>query len=245
MRLSVGMRTAQRQKRNYLGVTLRGFAQSGGDVSALHLALSDGERAWMLGELADLPCPRLTVSPQRLKANANGLAVLEACLRDDAEMIVLLEDDLAFCQDFVGSLSRWLDGCTRRDRHVYRCFGFTTPPKAKVNAYDWPLAGLRASQTIILWADEARDFLAWGRQHLTDWVGLAPWGRQHVALTDPHIGFDKFVATWALLTWPKVPSVISHPYFVKHIGDESSLHRFGARNDRPFAGTSWRFQEAR
>lgn len=242
MTLSLAMRTTNRRpKPNYLRKTLTDLQRST-DLTTLHLCASHPDVAWLEPELADLPRPKLDVPAVKRNANANGLACVERALEDGAEMIVLLEDDLAFCADFVGSLSRWLDRHARRDRHVYRCFGFTTPPASKPAAYDSSLDGLRASQTVILWADEAADFLTWGRAHLKTWCPLAPWGRKHPHNTDPGIAFDKFVATWALLKWPKVPGVMSHPYFVKHIGDQSTLHRYGARNDRPFAGADWRYE---
>lgn len=244
MRLALAMRTTDRRpKPNYLRKTLTDLQRAGGDLSTLHLCVSKPDASWLEKELAGLPTPRLDVPTVKRNANENGLACVENALTDDAEMVVLLEDDLAFCADFLGSLSRWLDRHARPNRHVYRCFGFTTPPKGKQPAaYDWPLAGLRASQTIILWQDEARQFLAWGRAHLKTWCPLAPWGRKQPYNTDPGIAFDKFVATWALIHWPATPCVMSHPYFVKHIGDQSTLHRIGARNDRPFAGADWRYE---
>lgn len=246
MRLAFGMRTADRSpKRNYLRQTLEHFQRAGGDLERLHLSVTAPSDLWIMNtSLQGLPPVRMYLPTRRLGANENGLAAIEYCLKDDPEMVVILEDDLNFCADFTGSLSRWLDRHATRERHVYRCFGFTQVPRSKPAAYDWPLAGLRASQTIILWADEAQDFLAWGRAHLKTWVPLSPWGRGHVKVTDPTIAFDKFVATWALLRWPGVPSVISHPYFVNHIGEESSLHRFGLLNRIGFAGPNWAYREA-
>jgi hypothetical protein len=242
MRLAVTMRTANRApKRNYLRSTLLGLQRSGADLTTLHLCLTDPRAAWLDAELAHLPRPVVHVPEKRIGANENGLSCVAAGLTTDAEMILILEDDLAVCADFLGSLSRWLDRHARPDRHVYRCFGFTTPPKARPAAYDWPLEGLRGSQAIVLWRDEAQDFLAWGSAHLLTWVPLAPWGRKFPHVTDPTVAFDKFVATWALRTWPGVPGVMSHPYFLKHIGDQSSLHAFGVRNDAPFAGETWAY----
>lgn len=242
MKLAVAMRTTNRApKPNYLRKTLVDLQRSGADLTALHLCVSLPDAAWLAKELDALPTPQIDVPTVRRRANENGLACVDAALRDEAQMVVLLEDDLAFCADFLGGLSRWLDRHARADRHVYRCFGFTTPPATRPEAYDWPLDGLRGSQAIVLWQDEARDFLAWGKAHLETWVPLAPWGRQFPKLTDPHVAFDKFVATWALLNWPQVPGVMSFPYFVKHIGDASSLHSYGLRNDKPFAGDHWRY----
>lgn len=241
MKLAVAMRTTDRSpKPNYLRKTLVDYERAGGDIASLHLCLSWPHLDWLNTELHGLPRPVIHQPSRRRSANENGLACVEAAVADNADMVLLLEDDLAFCADFLGSLSRWLDRHARPDRHVYRCFGFTNPKK-KADAYDWPLDGLRGSQAIVLWQDDANDFLAWGQAHAKTWVPLAPWGRKFPHVTDPGVAFDKFVATWALLKWPKVPGVMSCPYFVKHIGDASTLHSYGARNDRPFAGSEWSY----
>lgn len=244
MNLVFAMRTADRApKQNYLRQTLLNFQRAGGDLASLRLCSTAPETAWLTRELIGLKTVILNVPIRRRGANENGLAAIEWSL-NQSDMIAVLEDDLAFCADFPGSLSRWLDHAVRPDRHVYRCFGFTRPPTGKPAAYDWPLASARASQAIILTNGDARAFVTWGRAHLHDWVGLAPWGRQHVAITDPTIGFDKFVATWALLTWPGVPGVMSHPCLVDHIGVESSLHKYGLTDHRFFGGSDWAYQEA-
>lgn len=245
MRLAVSMRTANRApKPNYVGQTLSALQWTGADLTQVHVCASASEGEWLRREVRNLPIPVLHLSETKLPANLNGLAAVEAAIAVGAEMVLLLEDDLAFCADFLGSVSRWLDRAVRPDRYVYRCFGFTHPPEGQPAAYDWPLVSCRASQAIMLRTEDAADFVAWGRAHALDWCALAPWGRGHVALTDPTIGFDKFVATWALLRWPGVPGVMSYPYFVDHIGEHSSLHRYGLTNHRPFAGKDWAYQEA-
>jgi hypothetical protein len=240
--VSVAMRTADRSpKRNYLRKTLDSYARSGGDVSRLHVCATAPDVDWMTVERGDHR-PIVHVPIVKRGANENGLAGIEAALQDDAEMVCLLEDDITFCADFPGSLSRWLDRAVRPGRHVYRVFGFTTPPFRKPDFYDCKLESLRASQTLILGRKDAESFVAWGRLHQADLPPLAPWGRRNAYALDPTIAFDKFVATWALLTWPNVPGVISRPYFVRHIGDESTLHKYGLRNDPGFAGDRWSYR---
>jgi len=240
------MRTANRApKPNYLRATLTGLAAQGFDLTRLHLAVTAPKLDWLERALEGLSTPRLIVPAKRIGANENGLEAMAAACADGQPWIAVLEDDLVFCADFAGSCARWLQRHQRPDRHVYRCFGFTTPPRGSaVDAYDWPLASLRGSQVFLLRTDDALDCIAWGRAHLRDWVRLAPWGRKYVALTDPTIGFDKLIATWALLRWPNVPGVMTHPYFVQHVGDQSSLHSKGIRNDKPFAGRQWRYDPA-
>lgn len=239
-RLALTIRTADRApKRNYLGGTLRRLAAQGVDLTTVQVAFTSPDTRWASELLATYPVAP-TVPARRLNPNANGLAQVRAGLALDPEWVVLMEDDLEFCADFVGSLQRWLRDHDRADRHVFRCFGFTTPPAGKPAAYDWPLEKLRGSQVIILRAADAKDFLDWGTSHLSTWVTETPWrGRG----ADPGIAFDKFVAAWATTRWPGVPGVISYPYFVKHIGDQSSIHARGVRNDAPFAGEAWRYPD--
>jgi hypothetical protein len=87
-------------------------------------------------------------------------------------------------------------------------------------------------------AEDARDFLAWGTAHLDTWRAEAPWG---ASAADPRIAFDKLLAVWALTRWPNEPCLMSHPYFVKHIGLESSIHGRGQRNDALFGGYQYRY----
>ena len=50
------------------------------------------------------------------------------------------------------------------------------------------------------------------------------------------------MAAWALHRWPGVPGVLSHPFFVKHVGLVSSIHPAAAHMDQLFAGERWAFQ---
>lgn len=240
MSLVLTMRTANRApKRNYVDGTLGRLHQQGVDLTALHLCATAPDVRWLEPLLASLPRPMLHVPDRVLGANDNGLAQVSAGLETDADWILLLEDDLSFCADFVGSVERWLARYARADRNLYRFFGFTQAPSKTTEAYDCPLKSLRASQAVALRRTDAEDFLAWGRANLRTWR-KSPQGGGSTA--DPLIAFDKFLACWSLTRWPGRPGVISQPYFVKHIGDQSSLHRFGARNDRFYAGDRWSYR---
>jgi len=242
--VALTVRTADRRPQpNYLASTLRHLHRQGVDLGQVHVCCTAPTTHWLQAELAGLPAVAQHVPAQVLTPNDNGLAQVRAGLTTDAEWIVLLEDDLTFCKDFVGSLRRWLRDADRPDRHVFRVFGFTQAKHPHRAFYDWPLEQLRGSQAICLRREDAVAFLAWGTQHAKDWCRVTPWRNSSA---DPTIAFDKFVAAWATETWPRTPGVISHPYFVKHIGDKSSIHARGVRNDAPFAGEQWsyRAQEA-
>lgn len=238
--LALTMRTANRAPTtNYVGATLHRLHAQGVDLEQVHLCVTAPGAGWLEKELHGLPRPALYVPERRLSPNQNGLAQVRAGLQTGADWIGLLEDDLAFCADFLGSVRRWLRDADRADRHVFRCFGFTKPPNATVTMYDWPLEMLRGSQAVFLRRADADDFLAWGEANLQSWCRTTPWRN---STADPQIAFDKFIAAWATSRWPKVPSVISQPYLVNHVGNHSSIHRKGVRNDAPFAGESWAYR---
>jgi hypothetical protein len=248
MVLSLAVRTVDRTpKRNYVGGTLDDLAAQGVDLARVHLCVTAPDTTWLDAQLAGLDVrPRLSIPPTRRTANENGLAQVAAALTDAPNYVVLLEDDLRFIADFAGSVARWMAQHERPDRHVYRLFGWTRPPfqpypqrrLAPVTAYDWPLGKLRGSQAVVLRADDARDFLSWGTEHLETWRREAPWG---ASTADPSIAFDKLLACWALTRWPGQPCLMSHPYFVKHVGIESSIHGRGQRNDALFGGPAYRY----
>lgn len=241
-RLALTIRTADRTPApNYVGATVRELVAQGVDPAGLHVCVTAPEIGWLMRELAGAPVT-LHVPARRLSPNENGLALIRVLEASRYDWVVLLEDDLGFCADFVGSVQRWLVDHARVDRHVYQFFGFAGPPSKTVAAYDVPLRKLRASQAIALRMEEALDFLAWGDARLPTWSYRAPrWS----PLGDVPVAWDKFIAEWSLTRWPGTPGLMSHPHFVRHVGMGGSLHGRTVANDRLFAGRAWRYQGAR
>lgn len=233
-RVAIAMRTADRSpKPNYVGGTIRRLLAQGIDPASIHLCATRPDVRWLERELQGAAVT-LHVPERPLSPNENGLAQIRVLDPTSAEWVLLLEDDLGFCADFLGSVQRWLVKATRPDRHVYRLFGFgLRPPKNRsVVAYDWKLQGLCGSQAVLLRMDDAHDFLAWADANLETWGGFRG---------NAKIAFDKLIASWALHRWPTEPGVVSYPLFVQHIGDVSSLHPRAIRMDNLFAGAGWRF----
>jgi SAM-dependent methyltransferase len=233
-RVAIAMRTADRSpKPNYVGGTLRRLLAQGLDPASVHLCATHPDVRWLDAELqgrtVTLHRPERPLSP-----NENGLAQIRVLNPSSADWVLLLEDDLGFCADFLGSVQRWIVKAARPDRHVYRLFGFGLRPPTKRAGpfYDWKLQGLCGSQAVILRMADAQDFLAWADVNLVTWGGFRG---------NAKIAFDKLLASWALARWPGQPGVVSHPLFVQHVGDVSSLHPRAVRNDRLFAGSAWRF----
>ena len=234
-RIAITMRTANRApKPNYVGGTVRRLVEQGIDPAAIHLCVTAPGTAWLDAEIGDLAVtrhvPAATVSP-----NQNGLEQIRVLDPLAYDWVLLLEDDLAFCADFLGSVQRWLRVATRPDRHVYRLFTFRVraPGSKRTVAYDWPLKNMCGTQAVLLRMEDAQAFLVWADANLETWGGFRG---------NPRIAFDKLMAAWALHRWPDRPGVLSHPFFVQHIGDISSLHPRAIRMDHLFAGAGWRFQ---
>lgn len=243
MTLALTMCTADRRpKSNYLAGTLERLFAQGIEPSRLHLCSTSPDVAWLQPVIEKWPVT-LHVPEQTLTRTANGLASLRAVSDVECDWVLLLEDDLSFCADFPGSVERWLEAHARLDRNVYQFFGFHAVPKGKQAAFDVSLVKLRAAEAVALRKTDAMALLAWGEAHLTTWRRLEPWGATNAP---PGEGWDKLIATWALLKWPKRPGLASHPHFVRHIGRESSLHSYGPGNDGEFGGTTWSYprQEA-
>jgi hypothetical protein len=244
-RVVLTMRTTDRRtgrtpsKDNYLKRTIAQMVDQG-IASGLHLAVSKiADNDWVARELGpSLSGIDLIPATRDRSANETALDALAAVDLDRCDWVVMLEDDLAFCKAFVPSVQRWLQRHTRPDRNVYRFFGFHAPARRRVEAFEHPLDKLRASQAIALRSEDARDFLEWARAHLATWRGVGP--ARHA---DPGVAFDKLVAAWSLARWPKRPGVLSWPFFVDHVGTESSLHRIGATNHEGFAGRTWSYAE--
>jgi hypothetical protein len=246
--VALAMRTCDRSPRpHYVTQTLTALLQQA-HPETLHLQASTAEVAWLDRALEGLPRDRLAVYPALgapLSPNDTGLVAMEQALRASpaAAWVLLLEDDLAFCADFVASVRRWIHRHGRADRNVYRFFGFNWPGRVQqrtVEAYDHPLTNLRASQAILWRRADALAFVTWARAHALTWRGNR-WPRHGEA--DPRIAFDKLVAEWAEQTWPRRPGVLSWPFFVDHIGELSSLHKRGVVDHRFFAGATWRYRD--
>ena len=234
LRLAVTMRTADRSPHpNYVGGTVARLLQQGVGPGGLTICATDPAVAWLAAELGGAGVP--VHCPRALSPNENGLEQIRVVDPASADWILLLEDDLAFCGDFLGSVRRWIADAARPDRHLYRLFGFRVrPPRTRgVSAYDDPsVRSLCGTQAVVLRMADAVAFLAWADANLETWGGF----RGNV-----RIAFDKLLGSWMKATYPGEPAVMAHPMLVQHIGDVSSLHPRAIRADEYFAGRAWAY----
>ena len=235
MRLLFTIRTADRApKRNYLGATVKGLQQQGMSGADIHVFPTDPEIGWMLSEV---PYGSVTIHPTKtsLRANANGIRPIALLDTIDADWIILSEDDLEWCADPIGSMSRWLETYQQPDVVMYRFFAFDRLTQVSAHATTAPLCEQRGSQAVALRAEDARRFAAWAQAHPLDWRPKgAPFQNR------PHDGFDKLLGYWALQDRPEMRTgLVSRPFFVKHTGVQSSIHSRGVRRDEQFGANAW------
>lgn len=232
MKLLLTIRTANRApKQNYLRATVASLLTQGVDPDLLHIFPTDPNTGWPDVGSVHVPDHRCT-------PNENGVRQVDALNDVDADWIVLSEDDLEWCADPLGSMARWLEDYATSERLIYRFFTFGQTKPVSAHAVLSPLREMRGSQVVALRADDARRFAEWARQHPLDWRPKdAPFQDR------PHDGFDKLLGYWALQDRPHMTTgLVSRPFFVRHIGVESSLHSHGVRMDQHFAGVDWRYQ---
>lgn len=234
MTLLFTMRTADRSpKPNYLGATIRSLISGGVAGEDIHVFATSPDSEWLMYEPHDTV---LLYTPSRTRtANQNGIAPIALLDRVDADWIILSEDDLEWCADPIGSMTRWLETYATPDVVMYRFFAFDRLTPVGKHAASAPLREMKGSQAVALRASDARRFAAWAKAHPLDWRPKgAPF--QH----RPHDGFDKLLGYWALQDRPSMTTgLVSRPFFVRHVGVQSSLHTRGVRMDAQFGEAAW------
>lgn len=236
--VTLTIRTANRAPtRNYLGRTVTGLLRAGVQPADIHLVVTDADARWLDTEIGSLPvCRHVPTVPRN--PNENGRAQVDVLEECPADWLLMLEDDVEVCADFLGSVTRWLSDHAVPAVHVYRFCAFGPVLARRAGAWEYALREQRGSQAIALRADEARLFARWSAEHHTNWrPAMAPFQNQRTN------GFDKLVGYWALSQWPRSDrSYVSAPQMVRHVGMASSLHRHRPSIENPgFAGTAWRY----
>lgn len=236
-KLLLTIRTADRTpKRNYLGRTVLSLLSQRVATGDIHLCPTDPDIAWM--PYSEPHGVWVHAPHRRVTANENGIAQVALLDHFKADWIVMSEDDLEWCDDPIGSMARWLDDHARPDVSVYRFFTFDRLTLCGTHVASVPLHEQKGSQVVAMRAADARRFAEWAHAHQANWrPKSAPFqGRTHD-------GFDKLIGYWALQDRPSTTvGLVSWPFFVRHIGVESSLHAFGKRIDASFAGESWSYK---
>lgn len=231
--LTVGMRTVDRTRlggtENYLAATLAAFSPA--DRATIILGYGAADWRYLLNLLAGgnyrlAPVPEATPS-----ANTLALYTLQGALAADpsADYLLFLEDDLAPCADFFGSVRRWLADHPRTQTDPL-CTFYTPYVETATHAPAWeyPLLKYYASCAVAI-----------HRSHWPHLLDCLPW------LIDWTTGqhFDLLLKVWAQIRCPAVTTVLgAAPDFVDHVGHQSSLGCQEVRRSFSWRGADWTYR---
>lgn len=224
--LQIVIRAVDRRPIHYLSTTIAGLHYQGIEADRIHVFPTAPGTAW-IDKLTRGRC--VVHEPARIyRATENmGIALSGA---PPCEWVIHLEDDVKVCQDFVGSISRWIDA------HVdasTRLVSFFTPSirrqmiaahaSGSISAIPFPLDRWCSSVCAAIRSDDARRCGPWILEHAATWrtgPGFAAWAT--------HRGADKMIAAWQAEAYPEIPTALaSVPCLVEHVGRQSSLSRLG------------------
>lgn len=214
--IAIAIKTHPRAGVNYLHATLANLARAcGGDLPG-PLAISDG---------SGLTLHQNAAHAIRLGVDANRPWVL------------VLEDDLDFCADFLGSVARWL-GEHEDPRYPMYVFGANYEQIERrwargATSWEYPCSAFYGAQALCWRREEA--------QHLIGWLGDDP----HYNGVRDH-GHDLLLQRWGKERWEARGSgerppffLASCPSFVDHVGEQSGIgnrfFRFGSWQGREWS----------
>lgn len=242
MRLLIGMTTADRAPGpNYVGPTLAALHRSSAlSPDQVHVFASAPDVTWLRRELAeqssllDMAVCSLHVPDRPLTRNENGIALMTGL--PECDWVLHLEDDVAFCHDFVGSVERWLTAHARDDRRGYFFYCGWGRLVDQGEVFDYPIAKSNWIQAVALRYADAVDFGQWAHQQLPTW--RRGWSdRWRLS------GFDELLKIWAKTRYPTIDHwLATYPCFVQHMGRESLVHKGRPHRSTPaFAGEDWTY----
>lgn len=234
MEYGVMVRTFDRGRVNYLPDTLESFQRSTATHEPipyeLHLFDSGSpDPSWLDGMPGAHHFPEHKLTP-----NENAVALMRGTGQLDVDWVLFLEDDIEFCDDFLGSVDRWLSEHASPDRHLYT---FYTPYKEVSRAfergdtyYQYPIKNFYGTQCLAMRPEDALSAADGLTEIMKTWHSSK--------------GYDLLLKEWAKQTWPKVDYFLaSVPSFVQHVGVESSLsgnERF--HHNDSFQGAAWSYK---
>jgi hypothetical protein len=192
----------------------------------------------------------------------NGARAIRTAASRDAEWVLKLEDDLDFCDDFLGSVGRWLAKYSHAKVSMFSLAAtfssltrsrFTFGEKLLQDGPSFPYVRACMARGQEILAHPARGYwgaqaLLWRRadaQHLADWLGEDP------ALFDGkeyhrNRGHDLILQEWMHSRGDRTVAVAC-PSLVQHVGHKSNLNQPEIGHVQPFfefpwPGREWRFK---
>ena len=239
------MPTVDRSPRtNYLSTTIANLARSGAfssdrlaGVWLIDSGGSDGwpERAFLGVDSSDWRAVTVVAHPTVRRGPAeNASAALRYGAESGAPWVLYLEDDLDVCDDFVGSVGRWLDDHARPEATIYKLAAdhmvMERPSIIRCGSWECAAADTWSTVAMVLRADVATD--------VADWLAANPI----YAHKDGRLGvaYDFELQRWAAARGI-AKFICSAPSFVQHLGDESAIRPNDRRLVRfpSWPGRSW------
>jgi len=227
-RVSIVIQTRDRTpagKRNYLGETLRNLTRSGlcHAQTPFTLDIVDGgspnpeqfyqeevlpfsSGLWPIFHPGE-PCTA------QANAAASWQVAAEQAYGTDAAWVMVLEDDLDVCADFLDETVQWLAQHAREDRRLYPLgcpyAGVARAAAAGHSSWEYPVSAYWASQATVARPEDAASLA----RYVAGYQGTIPTCSQ-----------DWIIRDWAQQTYPQIAHVLSPaPGLVQHIGRESLL----------------------
>jgi hypothetical protein len=232
------VKTADRSPRkNYLRETLYNLARAGVWEStmlhSLHVVDTGGSPGFLEkevfrlndGSLWDDGSIVLHTQPEKLTLHQNAARCIRVASEQAAPWSMVVEDDVDFCDDFLGSVARWLhDVIKERGQSLMYVFGANYDQvgdlaRAGKNSWSYPLKAFYGNQALV-WKQKTAKALA-------EWLGPDP---SYNGVRDH--GHDLLLQRWGREMG--APHFVSScPSFVQHIGNESGI------SNRFFHFASW------
>jgi len=217
-------------KPNYIDRTLESLERSGFFDSDLRPALvltnSNPARGEYLEKFRRLPRTTVTDPGTAAGLSVNAGSAIVAAARTGADYIIIIEDDIIFCNRWIESIDAWLRSHASAE---HRLFSFFTPYREVTNAmnqgrdsWKYPLQAYYGAQC---WGVRGGD----GRS-IGEFIRTCP-GNYDVALQH-----------WVKRAYPQVSHhLASCPSFVQHIGLISALGSGNPPVIDDFPGERWSY----
>lgn len=245
MKLSAAIITVDREGTNFLGQTLRNLERSGWfrspEVAALWVVDSGSPKGYVEQEAGELVSRcRVDIPEEQRTLNGNACRALQLAAAEDADFVLMMQDDIDVCDDFAGSVCRWLVE-HHDEAHLLYSFGTTWPAIQAAAAAGWtsapyPIAQFYGTQCYALSITRAR--------HLAEWFERS-WPLLSLDHHGRNVYDDILLHRWAAETDPDATHFLaSAPSFAQHVGTVSSI-RSKLFTFPSWPGREWSYGERR
>lgn len=203
-------------KTNYLAETMRNLGSAGVEWTGLFLSTPECAHyktftRWF--DAIDIPTACRSACEN---AGAALIAGGRQALERNLSWVLFCEDDLDFCDDFIGSVSRWLDDYGASEDYRLFAFGAAYPQIADAalkspagSAWVYPYKAFYGTQCFAIRPDDAIS--------LGSYIASNPLIR---GVVNPN-AYDLMFHDWMSANYPGGAFLASVPSFVQHIGRQS------------------------